>query len=198
MATDFIQLAYGLSFIALASLVGVLGRSGRAHLPWRWLAVFALLHGTVSWLDLLAAGLWDSPIFRDLRAVMLIGALVLLLEFGRRGLVAQGIRINFLFGTAPFLALTIAGGLSGTIGWNAASRVALGFPGGFLTAVVLWREAAKAKEKASASLALAGAGFFMHGLAAGFESREHLPEAAFRPDPCFSITERKLFRPLYG
>ena len=67
---DFIFFVYGLSFLLLATVLWQLpqrARDGITGLPWGWLALFGLLHGTNEWLDMLALSLGDTTSFRLLR-----------------------------------------------------------------------------------------------------------------------------------
>ena len=174
---DFIFFAYGFSFVTLAAMVLGLGRRPQVRLPWIWLAGFGLLHGGNEWLDMLAISLGDSPEFKGVRLAVMAASFVPLVEFGRRGLKAQGAKVPGAWGLIPLLVLAGMGGLAGMSGFNAAARYALGLPGGLLSGWALWREAKRNSSLLGRTLRLAGVGFIFYGPAAGLI----VPVAAFPP-----------------
>ncbi|MGB5065360.1 MAG: GGDEF domain-containing protein, partial [Candidatus Competibacter sp.] len=138
---DYIFFLYGLSFVLLAAVAAALG-GWEKTLPWRWLAVFGVLHGLNEWLDLLALGLGESSVFQGIRLAMLAVSFLALVEFGRRGMTGDGPRFGGWVWLAllGLLGLAALGGASGeTSGLNASCRYALGLSGGLLAAASLWR-----------------------------------------------------------
>jgi len=174
---DFILLASGFSFVALAAVAMVFKHRAQTSLPWSWLAGFGLLHGGSEWLDILAISLGDSPLFKGVRLAIMVASFVPLVEFGRRGLRAQGLNVPGAWCLIPFLVLAGLGGLAGTSGLEAAARYVLGFPGSVLAGWVLWREAHQNSSMPGWPLRLAGVGFVIYGAAAGLI----VPAASFAP-----------------
>jgi diguanylate cyclase (GGDEF)-like protein/PAS domain S-box-containing protein len=173
---DYIYFVYGLSFILLATWTALL--AGRNQpLPWRWLALFGLLHGLNEWLDLLALSLGDSPPFRVVRLTVLIISFLPLIEFGRRSLTRQGIKTLGWWVYLPLLVLVALGGGGGISGLNAASRYALALPGGLLAGWVLWQAAGTAEGQPRLGLQLAASCMLLYSVAAGLVT----PAAGFFP-----------------
>ncbi len=174
---DYIYFLYGLSFVLLATVAVALG-GWEKTLPWRWLAVFGVFHGSNEWLDLLALGSGDSPAFQGVRLAVLVVSFLALVEFGRRGMAGDSPR----FGRSVWLlllGLAVLGGLSGAMsGLNATCRYALGLTGGILAAAVFWRAAGSTGDgQRRGCLRLAAGSMLAYGLAAGLV----VPKAAFFP-----------------
>lgn len=119
---DYIFFVYGLAFLLLTWVLWGRVRLAEERLPWVWLAWFGLLHGANEWLDMLAISLGDSQGFREIRLVILAASFAPLIEFGRAGLQAQGLRTPGRWVLPVLLALAGLGGLEGISGWNAACR----------------------------------------------------------------------------
>lgn len=173
---DYIYFVYGLSFILLATWTALLDMRNQT-LPWRWLALFGLLHGLNEWFDLLALSLGDSAPFRMVRLTVLIISFLPLIEFGRRSLTHQGIETLEWWIYLPLLALVALGGWDGINGLNAASRYALALPGGLLTGWVLWQAAGTAEGQPRLGLQLAATCMLLYSVAAGLVA----PAAGFFP-----------------
>ena len=84
---DFIYFCYGLSLLVLTVGCYYLQRNAKPTLPWQWLGWFGLTHGICAWLDLTALSYGDSAVLEGGRAILMAVSLVLLLEFGRQGIV---------------------------------------------------------------------------------------------------------------
>lgn len=164
---DYIFFVYGFAFLLLAAILWGRVQSARESLPWRWLAWFGLLHGINEWLDMLAICLGDSPAFRVVRLAFLAASFVPLVEFGRCGLKAQGLRVPGRWALLSLLVVAGLGSLAGMDGLNAAFRYALGVPGAWLAGVVLLRESRQLSAGRRWPHLLAGVAFLIYGLAAG-------------------------------
>ena len=178
MPLDYVFLVYGFAFVLLASILLGRGRRSDDRLPWTLLAWFGLLHGANEWLDMLALNFGDPPFFQIFRIAIIAFSFVSLCEFGRRGLIAQGVRMppgKLLY---PILLMAAAlGGMAGTRGANAAVRYALGFPGAMATAVVFFRESARRKDWRKWPLLSVAIAALFYGIAAGLVG----PKAPFFP-----------------
>jgi PAS domain S-box-containing protein len=81
---DYLFFASGLFFVVLAvSSLTLLGK--RQLLPWGWLAIFGMLYGLQNWLLVWESGMDTPQYLPGIRSGLTIGALVALVEFGRRG-----------------------------------------------------------------------------------------------------------------
>ncbi len=174
---DYLFFVYGFSFLLLGGILWGWARRAEERLPWNWLAHFGLLHGISEWLDMLAISLGDSQAFKGVRIVLMVVSFLPLVEFGRRGLAAQGRRAPAWWVYPPLLALAGLGGLAGMDGLNAACRYALGLPGGLLAGVVLLREARRMDVGRRFPLGLAGLALLFYGPATGLI----VPSAFFFP-----------------
>jgi hypothetical protein len=85
MQLDYIFFFYGLGFILLAAVILSMSGSEDRPLPWGWLGLFSLTHGTNEWLDMLALSLKDSPAFSVVRFIVMAVSFLFLVEFGRSG-----------------------------------------------------------------------------------------------------------------
>ena len=137
---DLVFFVYGLAFLLLAGVCAGLWGQEREALPWKWLALFGLIHGVNEWLDLLALSTGDCRTFAAVRLVTLAGSFLCLAEFGRVGVRAAGGRVPGLWALALLVLLAAAGGLMGIPGPQAI-RYALGLPGAAWAAAALWRAA---------------------------------------------------------
>jgi|GEM_PF-3155648 diguanylate cyclase (GGDEF)-like protein/PAS domain S-box-containing protein len=184
---DIVFLVYGLAFLALGLVLLVWpkqdSRFELAHLS-HWLAAFALVHGGLEWMDLWALSRGDNPVLAAARPFVLLLSYMLLLEFGRRLMLASlpaQPRIRLLDGRIhlPLLVVVAAAGMSADnalLTLTIASRYAFGFTGSVLTgAAFLWyfrqriRPALAGEEATSIGRAcrLAGAAFVAYGVAGG-------------------------------
>ena len=193
---DFIFFVYGLSFLLLATVLWQLpqrARDGINGLPWGWLALFGLLHGTNEWLDMLALSLGDTTSFRLLRLGLMALSFLPLLEFGRRGWRQLGGWAPGIWMYPLLLGLAGLGALAdGAAGLNAACRYALGLSGALLSGVVLLRAARR--EQATSTrlpLFLIGSALLIYALVAGLI----VPRAVFAPA---SLINQEAFLALTG
>ena len=188
---DCIFFVHGFAFLLLAALLVRRRELDATRLPWSWLAWFVLLHGVNEWLDLLAVSLGDSPEFRALRLVVMAASFVPLLEFGRRGLKAQGVRMPGAWVQLVLPALAALGGLYDTNGLNAAFRYALGLPGGLLAGWALVRESRLWESRSGRPLLAAGVALLVYGPATGLI----VPAASFWPA---SVMNQEAFLSAFG
>ena len=179
---DCVFFIYGFAFVLLAAVLTGRRKYFGDRLPWIWLAWFGLLHGANEWLDMLALGLGDSPEFQRLRLAFLAASFLPLLEFGRRGLKAQGVSVPGGWVQLPLLALAAFGGLEGISALNAACRYALGLPAGVLAGLALLKESRRLDSRRMRPLRLAGLSFLLYAPAAGLIG----PAASFWPASAFN------------
>jgi PAS domain S-box-containing protein len=163
---DMIFFVYGLAFLLLAAVCVSLQKREGALLPWKWLALFGLTHGVNEWLDLLALSVGDCPLFSGGRLAVMALSFMLLVEFGRAGIIAIGGKAPGRWFFVPLLALAAWGGLAGLAGLNATVRNALGLTGGLWAALALFR-AARVGMKTSWGLAVSAAAMALYALATG-------------------------------
>ncbi len=81
---DYIYFTYGLVLFLLGAVCFSMSRSAAVPTPWPVLGAFAVLHGLVEWLNLIALTGGDSPGFRLVRDLLLATSFLLLLEFARQ------------------------------------------------------------------------------------------------------------------
>ncbi len=136
---DYIFFCYGFSFILLAFVCYSLRNESRLHLPWIWLGLFGITHGVNEWLDMLALELGTGRVFSAVRLGLMTLSYVCLLEFGRDGSRALGVKGPGRWIHLPLLAAVAAGGLAGISGLNSAARYAYGLTGGLWAALTLFR-----------------------------------------------------------
>ena len=135
---DYLFFVYGLAFILLAVTAQAMARSRDGGAPWRWLALFGLLHGLNEWLDMLALDVGDAPFFKLGRVLVLALSFMMLIEFGRRGASITRGKGPGVWICVPFLILAGLGQQQGLAGFAATVRYALGFTGAVWAAWVLW------------------------------------------------------------
>ena len=82
---DIVFFIYGLAFIILGISCHILSQKRTEQLPWKWLAAFGFIHGINEWLDLVALGAGDAPIFVLTRTAVMDASFVCLLLFGIEG-----------------------------------------------------------------------------------------------------------------
>ncbi len=135
---DYIFFVYGLAFLLLAAtlqgLCRLKPRPRQPKLPWPFLAIFGLLHGSNEWLDMLVISLGDSPAFAALRLGFLVGSYLALLEFGRRAQFALQGRGRGVWVYLPLLAVAMTGWAGDGNGINVSCRYTLGLTGGLWAA----------------------------------------------------------------
>lgn len=167
ISLDLLLLIYGSACLMLAANGWVLARRPLQRLPWTWLAGFGLSHATLVLFELLTLEHDDSVGYQLLRVTLLAVSSLCLLEFGRRGLGSQGIRVPGVWGTAILVAGAATACPWGMGGLSASAGVALGIPAGVLASLTLFRYAAGRATSGRWSLRLAGVGLTIHGLNCG-------------------------------
>ena len=174
---DYIYVLYGLALMALARACLVLPASAAGDpLPWRWLGLFALLHGLNEWLGLLSLSLGGGPYFFVIGFSLLVVSFVFLLEFGRLGLArTRGYTIGRWIHLPP-LASVALGAAHGSAEGELAARYTLGLGGGLLTAYVL-SHSATVRPGRNLALQVAAGAMGLYAVAAGLL----VPPTAFGP-----------------
>ncbi len=104
---DFILAVQGMVFIALAVACLLTGPGVRPALPWRWFGSFALLTGLERWLELLTPALHGHETYVISLWLLRLAALLVLLEFARRGWPWPLSRIS-LFGLVALVSIALA------------------------------------------------------------------------------------------
>jgi PAS domain S-box-containing protein len=173
---DYVYFVYGLAFMLLAAATQALSRMGGRQMPWKWLCLFGLSHGTYEWLDMLALSQGDAPGFALARLIIMATSFLFLVEFGRAGTLAVGGKGPREWVCLPLLALAGLGALAGQAGLNAATRYALGLTGGLWSAYALWQRH-RSYQPASWPLRVASIAIAFYGLSAGIV----VPKAGFFP-----------------
>ncbi|MHB8880181.1 MAG: PAS domain S-box protein [Thermodesulfovibrionales bacterium] len=135
---DYIFFFYGLAFVTLSIICFMLTRQKTGGLPWLWLGLFGLLHGLQEWAAIFSGHVYSNTALDAGRLIFALASFLCLCEFGRGGL-PERIRGTGRLLFLPLLALALAGGMSGMVGIDVASRYALGLPGGILSSIVLFR-----------------------------------------------------------
>ena len=174
---DFVFFIYGFLFLLMAVVLPGLKLQAQDRLAWAFLAWFGVLHGGNEWLDMLVVSLGDGSVFKCVRLAFMSASFIMLCEFGRRSVKAQGGRAPGVWVYGPLLALAGLGGGDGMNGLNAACRYALGLPGAVLAGWVIFRQSQSRAAGRRWPLVLAGLAFFIYGLATGLV----VPAAAFSP-----------------
>jgi PAS domain S-box-containing protein len=187
---DYIYFWYGLSLLIMAAVcLRLPGREKIARLPWKWLALFGLLHGTNEWLDMLSISL-DSDLWFDGTSLALMAlSFVFLVEFGRVGTRETGGWAPGRWIFLPLLALALSGGLAGISGLNVACGYALGLTGALWAGWALWR--ASHTDGNQNALTLTAAAMALYALATGLVT----PSASFPPA---SFINQDTFRATMG
>ena len=83
---DIVYFIYGLAFLVLGVVIVIWPKAGSRFEFARlslWLASFALVHGTLEWMDLWRVVRGDNPTLAAARPLTLLASYVLLFEFGR-------------------------------------------------------------------------------------------------------------------
>lgn len=175
---DYIYFLYGLAFILLG-IACFSGKSDRNSIvPWVWLGIFALVHGSMEWMELLSITLQDSPGFSILRSVVMTVSFAFLAEFGRlamRRITGRGPGKYFV----PVLfTASLFGFVAGLPGFIVISRYTMALGGGMQAAVslLILRRRGLGRE-ARCCLAIVGSALAAYALASGLI----VPKAMFFP-----------------
>ena len=138
---DYIHLVYGLGLMLVGVVCILLSRDSERQLPWPWLGLFAFSHGMHEWLDMLQIVVGDNPALHVLHPLLLFASFACLVEFGRVGLRATGLRMPGPWLHLALLLLAAPGALAGTEGLGASVRYAVALPGRVMAALALFRAA---------------------------------------------------------
>ncbi|RJQ15305.1 MAG: PAS domain S-box protein [Nitrospiraceae bacterium] len=135
---DYILFFYGFAFFMLGTVSFILMKEKPHVLPWTWLGLFGIAHGTYEWLNLLAVSFGDNSYLKIVRILFLIISYMFLAEFGRAGVFSLrgGGMGRWVF--VPLLALALTGGFAGVNGIDAFSRYTLALTGGLWAARALF------------------------------------------------------------
>lgn len=136
----------GLAFLWLAVVAFALARQSGDKRLWACLAWFGLIHAADLWVQMAAFGHAAQPAFQVVRAVLAIGAVVALFEFGRRGVRRLGGRTWGHAVYTPLIVLVAIGVLIVSLLRPTAFCAAAGLPAqiagavlALLAATGLWR-----------------------------------------------------------
>jgi len=181
---DYIYFLYGLAFILLGTACFSGKRDRNTIVPWVWLGVFALVHGTMEWMELLSITLYDSPKFSILRSVVMAVSFAFLAEFGRsamRRITSRGPGIYFV---PVLLAASFLGVFAGLPAFNVISRYTMALGGGMLAAVSLFiiRQQGQSRE-ARCCLTVVSSALAVYALASGLI----VPRAMFFPASLINV-----------
>ena len=176
--SDYLLFWQGIALAVLAlACVRLAGRKSQPRLPWACLGLASLLSGIAVWLDMATLSMGDCPLFSYARVGVFVVSCVLLIEFGRRGLRKQDVRMPGPWLAVPLLVLAGLGVLAGPSGLRAASGYALALPGGLVSAWALWRSADKADAGMRTGLRCTAITLLVYVVAVGVLA----PKAAFPP-----------------
>jgi diguanylate cyclase (GGDEF)-like protein len=180
---DYIFFFYGLAFILLGTTCFVIAAGGRQETPWPVLGLFAMLHGIGEWLDLSALLIGDFPAFAMARTGLMAASFVLLMEFGRQGLIRVGLRMPGPWIYALLISLVVLGGFAGGLSVsNVLARYGIGFVGAMVTSLVFARSAKESSSGERQAAVSAAVGFALYGVASGLV----VPAAPFWPANVFN------------
>ncbi|MHB9074214.1 MAG: diguanylate cyclase [Desulfobaccales bacterium] len=174
---DYIFFFYGLAFVGLGVVCYILSKEVSQRLPWKWLALFGLVHGLHEWLGLVALAWQDGVWFAACRWAILAASFLFLVEFGRLSLSRQRDRVpdRWVLG---ILALSAAmGAVYGLSGLNVTTRYALGLVGSLWAGWALYTAGRQSDPRQRAWLMAGGVGLMFYGLATGVV----VPPAPFFP-----------------
>jgi two-component system NtrC family sensor kinase len=135
---DYIFFFYGLAFLTLTVICFILARQKIKGLPWLWLGLFGLLHGSQEWIGIFHSTGYSSYILETFSLILSVGSFLSLLEFGRGGIPPDS-RLAGRVLYVPLVILTLLGGVGGLNGIDAASRYTLALTGGMLSSFLLFR-----------------------------------------------------------
>lgn len=133
---DYVFFLYGLAFVFLGILAFILHMGKSSKLPWIWLAAFGFLHGINEWIDMLKFVFPGNPVLDLAGLGMMSASFLALLAFGRKALAPVAFA-SLLIMLAVLLCL---GAWSYPNEIPQFIRYGIGFPGAFLSALLLWRQ----------------------------------------------------------
>ncbi len=174
---DFIFFFYGLAFFVLAGTCFAMREADRKAFPWNLLGLFGITHGLNEWLDIITKTSGDYALFL-FRSFLLLTSLVLLINFGRSGLIRLKGKGPGGWIFIPLLILALMGGVFwGWKGLTLTTRYTLGPLGGLWAAYALFLFAQTQNPTQAFWLKLGGIGVGIYGLGTGLVG----PEAPFFP-----------------
>ena len=144
---DYIILCCGLSLIILAITAYRLRRQKETRISWNWLALFGVLNGVGTCLEIFTLSIGDNDIFKLGRTMLAASSFLCLVEFGRKGYSAFCGKKTSDWVLAVLAFLAISGGFYGVDGLNLSVYYVLGLAGGLWAAWVFWRESKFIKSK---------------------------------------------------
>jgi PAS domain S-box-containing protein len=136
-----------------------------AEFRFRLFGWFCLIAGLQQWMQLLCASYPALPYSDKLNLLLSLASFLLLLEFGRTALWAQGIRVP-RWGLVPLLLLAFSSLRLGMSSFAACASFVLAAPGAMLAALAFAMAARKSTGWQRRGFALAGVGMVVFGLAA--------------------------------
>jgi diguanylate cyclase (GGDEF)-like protein/hemerythrin-like metal-binding protein len=180
---DYIYFVYGLALVLLGAVCLSMSRESTSRAPWGLVGGFALTHGVVEWLHIVALTTGDPPAFLHGRTLLLAVSFGLLLEAARRTHRATRGKV-----AGPLIYASVAAGIAtllaigGTASFGSAVRLMMAGPASLLGAFLLAqasRRAARSQAVTGSPRALAWAAAFLaaFGIAAGIL----IPAAPFLP-----------------
>ena len=136
-----------------------------AEFRFRLFGWFCLIAGVQQWMQLLCASYPALPYSDKLNLLLSLASFVVLLEFGRTALWAQGMRVP-RWGLVPLLLLAFSSLRLGMSSFAACASFVLAAPGAMLAALAFAMAARKSTGWQRRGFVLAGVGMVVFGLAA--------------------------------
>jgi PAS domain S-box-containing protein len=149
---DYIYFFYGMAFMLLG-VVCFLSKVSERNLPLRFLGLFGIIHGANEWVEMIAISFGGNFISR-LSLFLMALSFLSLFEFGRRALFGK----KYFFIIIVFAVLASLGVFGDSRGLNVSIRYAVGFTGGLLAAIALFKES---RNFPAARRAMLLGGFFL-------------------------------------
>jgi two-component system NtrC family sensor kinase len=183
---DYVYFFYGLASVGLSVVCYVMMRKKPQPLPWIWLALFGIFHGTHEWLEAIARGLWDNRLVNASHVLLMTISFIFLVEFGRagvRGISGKGPGRWIFF---PLLSLSFLGGFTGLDGFDATARYSLGLTGGLWASRALLLASGRFEKAAGGWLVVCSTAAVLYALVTSIG----VPPAPFVPA---SLMNRDIF-----
>jgi hypothetical protein len=130
---------YGFLLVLLGMIGYSLWRGKDTRLPWKWLALYGLIGGFREWLEVFAFQLEGGNWFTVIKALLAALSIVCLLEFGRKGLRAQGARAPGPWIHGVLICLALPALFLGPEALGSALALSVGMPGSILAAIAFIR-----------------------------------------------------------
>ncbi len=181
---DYIFFFYGMAFMLLG-VVCLLAKVSERNLPLRFLGLFGVIHGANEWVEMIAIN-YGSNCISPLSIFLMALSFVFLFEFGRRALFGK----KYFFLILVFAALASLGWFGDSKGLNVSIRYAIGFTGGLLAAIALFKES-KNFPAARKSMLLGGSSLLIYAISTGIV----VPRSNFLPS---TILNHDVFFNLFG